>query len=168
MSKPTYYFAYGSNLCLKQMAERCPTSQYIGMARLPHHRWIINRRGYANIVPTVFNASDIVYGLVYSLTPEDEEELDFREGVPWAYTKEMTCVDVWESDDGGKVDWDQTPERRRLLVYIDRKRTDEGTPHAEYVRRINMGVVDALEKGMPVGYVEDVIRKFLPVEKDEE
>jgi hypothetical protein len=50
-AKPqTLYFGYGSNLWLHQMQLRCPTSQYLGVARLPNYRWIINDRGYANVV----------------------------------------------------------------------------------------------------------------------
>ncbi|KAI0893715.1 hypothetical protein F4806DRAFT_504114 [Annulohypoxylon nitens] len=44
------YFAYGSNLSLKQMRSRCPCSQPIGLAHLPGWAWLINERGYANIV----------------------------------------------------------------------------------------------------------------------
>lgn len=45
------YFAYGSNLSTRQMLDRCPQSTCIGLARLPGWKWIINSRGYANIVP---------------------------------------------------------------------------------------------------------------------
>ncbi|KAI1091575.1 hypothetical protein F5B19DRAFT_260129 [Rostrohypoxylon terebratum] len=43
-------FAYGSNLSLTQMRCRCPSSQPIGLAHLPGWAWLINERGYANIV----------------------------------------------------------------------------------------------------------------------
>jgi hypothetical protein len=40
-AKPqTLYFGYGSNLWLHQMQLRCPTSQYLGVARLPNYRLI--------------------------------------------------------------------------------------------------------------------------------
>lgn len=44
------YFAYGSNLSTKQMLDRCPDSTPIGIGHLPGWAWIINERGYANIV----------------------------------------------------------------------------------------------------------------------
>ncbi|KAA8572454.1 hypothetical protein EYC84_003074 [Monilinia fructicola] len=47
---PTLYFAYGSNLSLTQMKARCPNSTYYGLGVLQGYRWIINQRGYANIV----------------------------------------------------------------------------------------------------------------------
>ncbi|KAF7954986.1 uncharacterized protein EAE97_000245 [Botrytis byssoidea] len=46
----TLYFAYGSNLSHAQMQTRCPDSTYVGMGILQNHRWIVNQRGYANIV----------------------------------------------------------------------------------------------------------------------
>ncbi|KAH8668779.1 hypothetical protein BX600DRAFT_510843 [Xylariales sp. PMI_506] len=44
------YFAYGSNLSPTQMAQRCPESRVLGLAHLPGWKWLINDRGYANIV----------------------------------------------------------------------------------------------------------------------
>ncbi|TGO26127.1 hypothetical protein BPAE_0065g00010, partial [Botrytis paeoniae] len=46
----TLYFAYGSNLSLTQMQTRCPGSTYIGMGILQDYLWIVNQRGYANII----------------------------------------------------------------------------------------------------------------------
>ncbi|KAF2790368.1 AIG2 family protein, partial [Melanomma pulvis-pyrius CBS 109.77] len=72
------YFAFGSNLSLTQMARRCPNSKYIGRATLPHYRWMINQRGYANVVPS---NGDWVEGLVFEIDSEDERRLDRSEGV---------------------------------------------------------------------------------------
>jgi gamma-glutamylcyclotransferase len=75
----TIYFGYGSNLWLEQMAKRCPSSKLLGLAKLDKWLWIISQRHYANIVAS---PDDHVYGLVFELTPEDEDELDVYEGVP--------------------------------------------------------------------------------------
>jgi len=88
---PTLYFGYGSNLWLHQMSLRCPGSTYRGLARLPSHRWIINSRGYANVVFSN-STSDVVWGMVYALQPSDEKRLDRNERVPYAYTKEILSV----------------------------------------------------------------------------
>ncbi|KAL8787803.1 MAG: hypothetical protein Q9213_001990 [Squamulea squamosa] len=163
MSGSTYYFAYGSNLWLQQMALRCPSSYYVGIARLTNYRWIINNRGYANIVQST-DSTDIVYGLVYKLTGKDEKQLDLNEGVPWAYTKETMSIDFWPSKHGEELDLARDPEKTQLLVYIDRKRVDEHRPRDEYVHRINMGVHEVVKMGIPQRYVDDVIRKFIPTE----
>jgi gamma-glutamylcyclotransferase len=77
----SYYFGYGSNLWKHQMIQRCPTSDYLGIARLNQFKWIINDRGYANVVQTS-EKKDVVWGLVYRLQAEDERRLDLNEGVP--------------------------------------------------------------------------------------
>lgn len=166
MSSLTYYFGYGSNLWLHQMSLRCPSSTYVGIARLSGYRWIINDRGYANIVQTN-DSLDLVYGLVYTLTPDDEERLDRNEGVPRAYTKEITPIEFWPLKDGEKVDFgdsDCTGIKKDLLVYIDRVRVESDKPKAEYIHRMNLGVHDAVKIGMPQAYVDNAIRQFIPAE----
>jgi hypothetical protein len=46
------------------------------------------------------------------------------------------------------------------LVYIDPV-SDEGTPDAAYIARINFGLRDA---GLPQSYVDKTIRRFIPAE----
>jgi gamma-glutamylcyclotransferase len=86
------YFAYGSNLCLEQMAARCPESRYIGLARLHNFRWQINQRGVANVVP---KHGSVVEGLCYLLSRRDEVRLDRNEGVPTAYAKQHEVVELF-------------------------------------------------------------------------
>ncbi|KAL1605955.1 hypothetical protein SLS59_003078 [Nothophoma quercina] len=171
LAPSTIYFGYGSNLWLHQMSIRCPTSKYLGVARLSHYTWLINDRGYANVVEqpeSSPNYTDYVYGLVYSLLPEDEKRLDRNEGVPIAYTKELIPCDFWPSDTHSKANTSEPPfETRDMLVYIDRNRTSPDKPREEYVYRMNQGIRDALERGVPESYVRDVMRKFIP-EGDEE
>ncbi len=172
LTAPTIYFGYGSNLWLHQMATRCPTSTYLGVARLNHYTWLINDRGYANVVEATKsspNYSDHVYGLVYSLLPEDEKRLDRNEGVPVAYTKELIPCDFWPSTTHEKADTSVPPfETRSMLVYIDRNRTTPDRPREEYVYRMNQGIRDALERGVPEDYVKSVMRKFILEGDDEE
>ena len=139
----TKHFGYGSNLWFKQMHERCPKNKGIGLGKLKDYRWIISRRGYANIVES---KGDYVIGYVYELNPKDEKKLDDKEGAGDAYTKEYLKIEV----DG---------EEYECLVYIDRKRTTECKPWDEYVTRINNGVKDSLSD--EDGYVEKYIRKFI-------
>lgn len=171
----TLYFGYGSNLWLEQMSLRCPASRYEGIARLPNYRWIINDRGYANVVSssseTEFAApiTDVVYGVVFSLTQEDEDRLDINEGVPQAYTKEYLTVDFWPGDlrrKEGWVDITERPQEKEMLVYIDRKRVTDSVPKTEYIYRMNLGIQDTLSLGIPKDYVDKVIRPFIPKEGD--
>lgn len=220
--RPTLYFAYGSNLWLAQMRRRCPSSVYLGVARLRSNgssrwRWVINERGYANVVeiPTSsfvatahegqeqekdgdgdeHDENDVVYGIVYALPPApsaDEESLDAAEGVPVAYGKEYHAVDFWpcaqkspppppviaggEEEAGPEVEVvspaelfvdvaKEAPQRvEGVLVYVDRLRTAEGVPKKEYVGRMNEAVRDAVALGVPRGWVERCVRRFIPAE----
>jgi gamma-glutamylcyclotransferase len=183
-SKSTVYFGYGSNLWLEQMSLRCPTAKYLGVARLNNYTWIINDRGYANVVEsnsttspdTTIIENQHVYGLVYSLSQSDEEKLDKNEGVPIAYTKELLSCAFWSAGDASaplshhkKVDTSETPRcTRDMLVYIDRKRMTPDEPRKEYIYRMNQGIVDAVKLGVPQTYVDGVMRKYIPGEKDGE
>ncbi|KAF2786552.1 hypothetical protein K505DRAFT_330275 [Melanomma pulvis-pyrius CBS 109.77] len=187
-AKPTTYFGYGSNLWLHQMALRCPTSKYLGVARLKGYRWIINARGYANIVEVEDSDTEnnytnyedkesegknddddnddekkyskVVFGLVYALQAKDEAKLDVNEGVPEAYTKEYLECEFWAAGKDVCVP-------RSMLVYIDRKRVEESTPKKEYVVRMNHGIKDAVSLGVPEGYVKAVMRRFIPEPEEE-
>lgn len=176
--KPTIYFGYGSNLWLQQMDMRCPTSKYRGVARLNGYKWIINDRGYANVVQvnttdpedlaSSSNYTNVVFGLVYSLKEEDEKRLDKNEGVPIAYEKEDIACEFWESKDGKWVDVSIKPTKAiDMLVYIDRNRTTTDDPKKEYIYRMNRGIDDAIKQGVPKEYVDDVMRKFIPAEEEE-
>jgi gamma-glutamylcyclotransferase len=179
----TIYFAYGSNLWLHQMRTRCPTSTYLGVALLKNYTWIINSRGYANVIEqtkksqpsssdttTSTTSQSSVYGLVFSLAPSDESQLDKNEGVPIAYTKEHLACDFWKAKDSSSgLDTSKPPTEtgKRMLVYIDRKRVAEDTPKDEYVYRLNRGIDDALKMGVPKSYVDGVMRKFIPGEGED-
>jgi gamma-glutamylcyclotransferase len=171
---PTVYFGYGSNLWLHQMSTRCPNSTYLGIARLNNYRWIINDRGYANVVELSKNSTspskyeDVVYGLVFSLSPTDELRLDKNEGVPVAYTKELLLVDFWPGTISKKIDTSNTPtSTKAMLVYIDRQRVRPDKPRKEYIYRMNQGISDAVKLGVPEGYVEGVMRAFIPAEEED-
>lgn len=138
-----FYFAYGSNLWRKQMAERCPGYREIGAGCLRGWRWIITTRGYASIVQS---ETDYVLGTVYRLSAADIMTLDRFEGVAQgAYRKEMVPVAV-------------NGQYTNCLVYVDPV-TEEGRAKEEYVARINYGIRDA---GMSDEYVSRYLRSFIP------
>jgi gamma-glutamylcyclotransferase len=203
------YFAYGSNLSTEQMRERCPYSTAVGLGKMTGWKWIINRRGYANVVKLGKEDQDIemreeyegsdeeyseeegeaedgevvkerkgkgiledsgeqageVYGMLYLLPTEDEERLDRYEGVPWAYEKAYLEAD-WVSHteaistNGGTYTREElTPVK--VLVYIDRKRVQDGKPKEEYVGRMERGIRDAVDNwGLSEEYADRVMRKF--------
>lgn len=152
------YFAFGSNLSTEQMRSRCPFSTPVGLGYMEGWKWIINERGYANVVrdPGAPATQGGVYGLLYLLPSRDEEELDLHEGVPWAYEKRCCDVRMVRDNRGRQVD-----EPVRALVYVDEKRVGEGVPEEEYVGRMERGIEDAVRHwGMDGGYAERVMRRF--------
>ncbi|KAG9026309.1 hypothetical protein FRB95_009006 [Tulasnella sp. JGI-2019a] len=178
-TKKTIYFGYGSNLWLQQMQLRCPDSTYLGIGRLPSYRWMVNRRGYANVVQMEASSASSssssendheVYGLVFSLTPSDEARLDINEGVPYAYDKEMLRVRFWPSWSSDVwvdvADMGRSYERE-MLVYVNRETVEDAKPKNEYIYRMNLGIKDAVKLGVPKDYVKQVMRKFIPEVEDE-
>ena len=115
-------------------------------------RWIINDRGYANIVPS---PGDIVYGLVFELTASDKESLDKYEGP--TYERLYIPVDPVPMND-------TAIDRRSVksLIYVDVERKREREPVEEYIYRMNMGIRDALKEGIPAEYIKKYLRPFIP------
>ena len=72
------YFAYGMNMDFAAMARRCPAARCLGLARLPRHRFGINRRGVSTVLP---DESGQVHGVLWALTRACEASLDGYEGV---------------------------------------------------------------------------------------
>ncbi|KAF8077705.1 Butirosin biosynthesis, BtrG-like protein [Lyophyllum atratum] len=156
---PTLYFAYGSNLWLDQMRRRCPGSTYIGTALLPKWKWFINTAGYANVKES---GEDIVYGMVYTLTAEDEAKLDGFEGVPYNYIKRTLPVKFFGKRNGEVAEGREIIE---ALVYVDVECLVEGPPAKEYIFRVNRAVDDAVLEGVPQDYIDKYIRPFIPANR---
>lgn len=183
------YFAFGSNLSSTQMRSRCPGAAAVALAFLPGYDFIINERGFANVVPstsTTISAATTtpgdeargkdgggVYGVLYRLaSPAEKERLDGYEGVPWAY--EDLVLDVEQLPPGGEVPavpagaaGSSSSSTVRALVYVDRARVKPSAPRAEYVVRMNAGIREAgAEWGLPGWYVRDVMRRYIPSADD--
>ncbi len=158
---PRLYFAYGSSLSLSEMKSRCPTSSFYGIAVLRNHRWFVNERGYANIVPSLPDPNgieDVVWGILYTLRPFDEELLDKHEGIPWAYSKadmDVEAISITEDGRGTRR------EVLRALVYIDRERVQESYPWPEFVVKMNKGIQEAVERGLPTTWVARVVKSYI-------
>ena len=138
-----HYFAYGSNLCQRQMQDRCPGHRRVGSGVLKGYRWIITANGYASIVPS---PADVVWGFVYELTEGHEQALDLYEGVAKGlYRKEMLTVVVNDKE-------------HLCLVYVASTK-EEGPPRPEYIATINQGIADT---HLPQAYVQRYIRPVVP------
>jgi phage replication-related protein YjqB (UPF0714/DUF867 family) len=135
------YFAYGSNLCVRQMAQRCPGAANPRPAMLVDHDWLINERGVATVEP--FDGS-AVHGVVWQVTDHDLATLDSAEGVPVRYRRDRLTV---HTDNGPFEAW----------VYIDH-RVDPGAPRPGYLERI---IDSAMHHGLPHRWIE-FLRRWDP------
>lgn len=136
------YFAYGSNLCVAQMARRCPGAVDPRPARLDGHDWLINQRGVATIEPL---DGSHVHGVLWHVTDHDLDALDSAEGVPVRYRRDRLTV---HTVDGAAPAW----------VYIDH-RVDPGPPRPGYLERILAG---AIHHELPHRWIE-FLRRWDPV-----
>lgn len=82
-----YYFAYGSNLNIEQMAFRCPKAKRIGKTHLENWELSFNGKdetGYLTIKPAL---GKIVPIGIWAVSEENEASLDTYEGYPDFYFK---------------------------------------------------------------------------------
>ncbi|HYQ34252.1 MAG TPA: poly-gamma-glutamate hydrolase family protein [Mycobacterium sp.] len=135
------YFAYGSNLCVRQMALRCPDAADPRPAVLADHDWLINQRGVATVEPLAGNQ---VHGVLWQLSGDDLATLDSAEGVPVRYRRERLTVHTHE---GPSPAW----------VYVDHRVTP-GPPRPGYLPRIIDG---AVHHGLPQRWI-DFLRRWDP------
>lgn len=155
------FFAYGSTVSQSDMRSRCPNSVFYSIAVLRNHRWFVNERGYANIAPSVANTNlggDVVWGVLYRLKPFDEELLDKSEGLPWSYTKvDMDIEAITIAEDARNV----KREMVTATVYIDHDRVQDSYPFPDFVTKMNRGIEEGIERGIPRTWIDRVVRSFL-------
>ena len=126
---PLYYFAYGSNMNWPQMQQRCPSAQFVCVARLVHYEFGITRHsrlrncGTANVFPA---HGKEVCGIVYDVNEADLVTLDsFEDG----YRRELRPV--YALGDGAQP--------LVCLIYVAEIETNVPRSNAEYKRLILEG-----------------------------
>ncbi len=124
-----HYFAYGSNMNWEQIQRRCPSAQFVCVARLKNYRFAIARHsrlrncGTANIFA---DTGSEVWGIVYDLSEQDLAILDgFEDG----YRREKAFV-LAAGDTQSSVE---------VLVYIAEREDNVPLPNPEYKRLIVAG-----------------------------
>ena len=199
----TFYFAFGSNLSAFQMSKRLQhspsSSAPVAIARLDKYKWIICERGYANVVPvartansnaTANGCNDVVWGVLYNMSSEDEATLDLYEGHnearnpeptanpevegrvckpylqgEWDYNKLYLTMTItrWLRDPREYgVDADMAVQSEvRALVYVDEDRMGDGEIAAGYTGRMNRGIREAVRLGLDEDWVGRVVRRWV-------
>ncbi len=104
-----YYVAYGSNLSVEQMKNRCPFAKTVGIAELQDMKLVF--RFHATIEKS---PGEKVPVLVWTITPLDERNLDRYEGYPDYYRKEEIEIEMTDFQK-------QNPKKVKAMVYIMNK-----------------------------------------------
>src|SRR6218665_2376880 len=135
------YFAYGANMDVAAMAQRCPNSKPLGLARLPRHRFIVTRDGYPSAIR---DPREEVHGVLWDCSLGDIRALDkFEELASGLYVKISQPVIV----PGGA---------KRALIYIGRS-GEVGRPKPGYLE----GVASAAKHwALPEAYIA-AMNRFL-------
>jgi gamma-glutamylcyclotransferase (GGCT)/AIG2-like uncharacterized protein YtfP len=127
------YFAYGSNLNKKQMAQRCPDSKPRFTATLPNYKLVFLgwsrewRGGIASIRPF---RGEKVLGAVYEVSDRDLRRLDNYEGYPQNYDRINVTV------------FTESGEPTQAVTYIKAGRAEENKPSPGYLAIIQQGYRD--------------------------
>jgi len=128
-----YYFAYGSNLSKKQMAERCPDSKPKFSAVLPNYKLIFtgwSRQWKGGVASAKPFRGEKVKGAVYEILENDLKKLDRFEDYPVTYNR--LNVIVW-TDEGDSTE---------AITYIKKEQSQETKPSLEYLAVIRQGYRD--------------------------
>lgn len=116
-----YYFAYGMNTNLNEMARRCPAAQLIGPAVLPGYRFRF--AGHADVVP---DEDSTVEGVLWYITEDCLLSLDMLEGYPHYYNSKEVLVKCEDEDYFAEV------------YYMNPGHLDE-PPHTSYYEMVMEG-----------------------------
>lgn len=127
MSKKRYYIAYGSNLSVEQMADRCPDARVVGNAIL--YGWQLLFNGCATIEPNPERNTPV---LVWEISERDERSLDRYEGFPSFYYKKNLEVETFPLEGG-------EPETLTAMVYIMTEGHRLGAPSDYYYKVLEDG-----------------------------
>ena len=88
-----YYFAFGSNMDIDQMAQRCPGAKFNKKGLLLCYRFAIDEARVATIIP---DNRGCVEGILWKVGANDLEQLDLYEGVANGCYRRAT-VDIMRS-----------------------------------------------------------------------
>ena len=128
-----YYFAYASNLNLKQMQARCPLAKPKFVATLPNHKLIFSgwsRKWRGGVASIKICKGEKVTGAVYEISQRDLMALDKYEDYPGTYGRVNVIVFTGLDD------------AIEAITYIKTEQSEETQPSQEYLATIRQGLKD--------------------------
>jgi len=138
------YFAYGSNMSLEQIKDRCPNYKFEGVAVLNGKKVVCNKLSKNKIdhfAGLVDSPTDQVMGVLYRLSSEDISYLDGKEK---GYHRSTGEFFVEEIGTGRPID---------CFTYLVTNPVTPHRPSPEYLNRIMKGCRD---HKLPLEYIEKI------------
>ncbi|MGL5254233.1 MAG: gamma-glutamylcyclotransferase family protein [Brevinema sp.] len=126
MEKRKYYIAYGSNLHIGQMKNRCPTAKIAGTGILKDFELIFRGNPYSAVATIQPKEGGEVPVAIWEIGKKDEKNLDTYEGYPTFYGKEDLAGVIGN-------------EKENMMVYIMQKGFEAGVPSNRYYNTIKEG-----------------------------
>jgi gamma-glutamylcyclotransferase (GGCT)/AIG2-like uncharacterized protein YtfP len=125
-----WYFAYGMNTNIREMARRCPGAVCHGPVVLRDHKFVFRLHADVEHSP-----GRHVEGVLWELTPACEQALDMLEGYPHYYNKKEVIVESTQARLDGLTRF------AAMVYYMNRQ---EGTEHpgSMYLSCLNEGYTD--------------------------
>ena len=133
------YFAYGSNMDSGQMRARCPSAQFVAIAKLPDHRLAFTRHAKDRDCGTCDGVPEPgreIWGVVFELSEADVLRMDESEGYQPGRPLEANCY-VREQRQvyrGGKAG-----EPLVVWLYFANRQPNPPLPNAAYKRQLVEG-----------------------------
>ncbi len=128
-----YYFAYGTNLNKRQMAQCCPDSKPLFTATLPNYKLVFagwSRQWRGGVASIKSFRGDRVRGALYEISDRCLRKLDSYEGYPGQYNRLKVSV------------FDEDSEPLEAITYIKAGQLEETPPSKEYLAVIQQGLRD--------------------------
>lgn len=144
-----YYAAYGSNLNRWQMRCRCPNAKIIGTAELKDYELLFKGSKTGSYLTVERKKGGRVPIAIWSVTPEDERNLDRYEGFPTFYYKKELTVSVKGIKTG-------IVRQRKIFLYIMHEDRPIGLPTDSYLDTCAFGYYAF---GFPVETLENAYRR---------
>lgn len=138
-----WYFAYGANTHLTDMAQRCPAATLVGRAKLNGHAF----RYRGGLAHAEISPGEVVWGMLWRITPTCLAQLDAFEAAPLLYTRRLLAV---------------KPEEGEVVAAVVYQLALPGPylpPHAEYHQIILSGYRQC---GLAADPVVDAYRQCRP------
>jgi gamma-glutamylcyclotransferase (GGCT)/AIG2-like uncharacterized protein YtfP len=159
-----FYLAYGSNLSLERMQNRCPNAVAVGTTMIPGYRMLFKKSRTGSYATIEQDANSCVPALVYKISEYDEALLDHYEGYPKYYYKRFLRLPVTRLDSGRRM-----KEKKLCMVYVMHEERLLGEPSMEYFQLLDDGYAawgfdtDILDRGLSDSIGEKTAKKYLEI-----